>query len=44
MIEVILITISATVGIFVTILKMYKKSKCQSECCDIVLETDSKEV
>ena len=40
MIEVILITISATVGVIVTILKIYKKSKCTSQCCDIELETE----
>ena len=40
MIEVILITISATIGVILSFLKIYKKSKCTSQCCDIILETD----
>ena len=42
MIEIIAITISATIGSIIAILKLYKKMKCKSECCDIIIETDSK--
>ena len=39
MIEIILITISVTVGAIITAIKMYRKSNCKSQCCDVVLET-----
>ena len=44
MIEIIAITISATIGSMIALLKLYKKMKCKSECCDIIIETDGKEV
>ena len=40
MIEVIMITITGTVGLVISVLKIYKKSQCTSKCCDVILETE----